>query len=781
MYDKIQHPKTQKWVSINSKVGKQILDNYTSKINQTGGVLMDRYIEIKKKIDICLKDLQDNASVITKSRFKELQERVAKARAAIIHFTTSKSKDRYGDSVILVEKYIHEGDRTVVIPPEIIKIIGNIDSVFNNVKFYVDSIKLRFQLSDGIPDFITLRLSRSRRGEWSYYNSREPETTPIAANDDSYKSILDNSIFTTYWTKSSPQQRPAAAPRPPAPRPVPRPAAAAAPPRGAAAQAADQAARNFEASAAPHLDEFEQHSRRPRGHPDPARRGGEQEIHILGAGPVGLLMTYLLLKGRGIRITINLWENRPFREINTPTEKSVSFINRANVMFLNPYAKVTPGQPPPPQRRDNPLLEDPFLRDFLIQNGLCEAEKPPWTMRGARCSNPAPNTRSGFGTPGLPAERDRAPVGYTMPINNVQISLVQAINKLIRDSGHLNHPGPGPRYEPNRGPPKLIQHFGKKLAGKDDWATINLPPNSIVIDATGGRAGIKNNIFGISQIRGGNGDMADAFGATCNIPCDVLPMESAARRSAARAPNGEDIRQHNWRMLPSHFPPLRAGSPAAHRCVDYSYYLGLSLNLRQWQTSKCDTRHTKAEFAPICTADMKPDWFQRKIITALLENGFEINRGSNRWISVGQDGRSYSLTNLGKENMKKLIISTFPINITHSTESYKQDRNIHYFLVGDSVLNVHFFSGTGINSGLKMAGKLSEALRAQTGTLQRAGEKYHAEAMKIASSGVDSSCGVVVPSENPWRPDSRCVDLAAGRGDASEPLNLDNAFAHKKY
>jgi len=234
-------------------------------------------------------------------------------------------------------------------------------------------------------------------------------------------------------------------------------------------------------------------------------------------------------------------------------------------------------------------------------------------------------------------------------------------------------------------------------------------------------------------------------------------------------------------MLPSHFPPLRIGSPVVNRCVDYSYYLGLSLNLRQWQTSKCDTKHTKAEFAPICTADMKPDWFQRKIINALLENGFEINRGSNAWIRVGGDGRSYSLTNLGKENMKKLIISTFPINITHSTKSYEQHRNIHYFLVGDSVLNVHFFSGTGINSGLKMAGKLAEALRSQTATLQRAGEKYHREAMEIASSGVDSSCGVVVPSENPWRPDSKCVDLAAGRGDAQEPLNLDNPFAHRRY
>jgi hypothetical protein len=230
-------------------------------------------------------------------------------------------------------------------------------------------------------------------------------------------------------------------------------------------------------------------------------------------------------------------------------------------------------------------------------------------------------------------------------------------------------------------------------------------------------------------------------------------------------------------MLPSHYPPLVRGSPVHKRCKDYSYYLGLSLNLKQWQTSKCVTRHAKAEFAPVCTADMKPEWFQRKIITALLENGFEINRGPNQWITVGQDRRSYSLTDLGKENMKKLIISTFPINITHSTQSYKQDRDIHYFLVGDSVLNVHFFSGTGINSGLKMAGKLSEALRSQTGTLQRAGELFHEEAMKIASSGVDSSCGVVVPSENPYRPDSRCVDLAAGRGDAQKPVNLGNPFA----
>ena len=767
MYDKIQHPKTQKWVGINSKVGKQILDNYTSKINQTGGDLMDRYNEIKKEIDICLKYLQDNASVITKSRFNELQERVAKARAAIIHFTTSKSKDRYPDSVVFVEEYIYKGNREVLIPQEIINIIGNIDSVFNNVKFYVDSIKTRFQLSDGIPDFITLKPSRSRPGEWSYYNDRESETARLTANEETHKRILDNSIFTTYWTKSSPQQRPAAAPRPPAA--APRPAAAAAPPRGAAARAADQAARDFGMSARPHLDEFEKNSRRPEGHPPPARRGGPQEIHILGAGPVGLLMTYLLLKGSGIQLTINLWESRPFHEINTATEKSKSFIDRANVMFLNPYAKVTPGQRP---RRDNPLLEDPFLRDFLIQNGLCQVEKPPWTMRGARCSNPAPNRRPGV----LPAERDRAPVGYTMPINNVQISLVQAINKLIRDSRYVNHPGPKPRNEPNKGPPKLIQHFGKKLAGAKDWATINLPPDSIVIDATGGRAGIKDNIFGIGQLRGGNGDMADAFGATCNIPCKVLPMETAAMRRAARAPNGEDIRQHNWRMLPSHYPPLGRGSPVVNRCVDYSYYLGLSLNLRQWQTSKCVTRHAKAEFAPVCTADMKPAWFQRKIINALLENGFQIDSGPNQWIRIGQDRRSYSLTPLGTENMKKLIISTFPINITHSTESYRQEKGIHYFLVGDSVLNVHFFSGTGINSGLKMAGKLSEALRSQSATLQVAGHQYHMEAMNIASSGVDSSCGVVVPSENPWRPDSRCVDLAAGRGDAREPLNLDSPF-----
>ena len=80
MYDKIQHPKTQKWVGINSKVGKQILDNYTSKINQTGGDLMDRYNEIKREIDICLKEIQDTEIVITKSRFEVLQARVAKAR-----------------------------------------------------------------------------------------------------------------------------------------------------------------------------------------------------------------------------------------------------------------------------------------------------------------------------------------------------------------------------------------------------------------------------------------------------------------------------------------------------------------------------------------------------------------------------------------------------------------------------------------------------------------------------------------------------------------------------
>ena len=94
MYDKIQHPKTQKWVSINSEVGKKILDNYKSKINQLGGGLMDRYNEIKKEIDICLKELQDNASVITKSELKLLEARVAKpARQLYISLHQSLKTD----------------------------------------------------------------------------------------------------------------------------------------------------------------------------------------------------------------------------------------------------------------------------------------------------------------------------------------------------------------------------------------------------------------------------------------------------------------------------------------------------------------------------------------------------------------------------------------------------------------------------------------------------------------------------------------------------------------
>ena len=78
-------------------------------------------------------------------------------------------------------------------------------------------------------------------------------------------------------------------------------------------------------------------------------------------------------------------------------------------------------------------------------------------------------------------------------------------------------------------------------------------------------------------------------------------------------------------------------------------------------------------------------------------------------------------------------ISVFPISVRGSAESYKVVNNINYALVGDSILNVHFFSGTGINSGFKIAEKLSEAYSSNN----LAG--YNAEVQQILSSSLPSS------------------------------------------
>ena len=90
------------------------------------------------------------------------------------------------------------------------------------------------------------------------------------------------------------------------------------------------------------------------------------------------------------------------------------------------------------------------------------------------------------------------------------------------------------------------------------------------------------------------------------------------------------------------------------------------------------------------------------------------------------------------KTLQRKNISIFPIDISRNSSPYGKldgyDYN-DYVKIGDSMLNPHFFSGSGVNAGLQMAQKLVESYP----NLQR----YEEEIVPIVYSVFDKSKKIV--------------------------------------
>ena len=393
-------------------------------------------------------------------------------------------------------------------------------------------------------------------------------------------------------------------------------------------------------------------------------------IHIIGAGPVGLY-TAICLEQRRKR---DIWAQNVNIIVYEKRDRATS-MTRANVIFLN----------------DNPMLKNNIIFTELVKNGLCKVAYPPWILKGAGCKSP--------GVLGY----DSAAPGYTLPINYIQYSLTQVIKNSYKN---------------------IEIKYGINFKSYTSIYDI-LKEHDIVIDSSGGRSPIVADLLkdadtiGIAQ---GIGD-ADAYGLTINFPCGSISSPGVAPWSwedpaAVLQAQAQQTRQNNYRFLPAYrgndgtcnlaVPPTDQVQDQGAEPLKYSYYMGLNLSRNQYNYL-VEQRKKIADLGrgPFIYTDQIPDdagW------------GTNIRNVINEYLKENNINYSGATVDLLKQPNTK--ISFFPIHLNTRTRLWwyfpgdegSPGKKINVFLVGDSIYGVHFFSGSGINTGMTVADKLTDII-----------------------------------------------------------------------
>ena len=390
-------------------------------------------------------------------------------------------------------------------------------------------------------------------------------------------------------------------------------------------------------------------------------------IHIIGAGPVGLY-TAICLEQRRKR---DIWAQNVNIIVYEKRDRATS-MTRANVIFLN----------------DNPMLKNNIIFTELVKNGLCKVAYPPWILKGAGCKSP--------GVLGY----DSAAPGYTLPINYIQYSLTQVIKNSYKN---------------------IEIKYGINFKSYASIYDI-LKEHDIVIDSSGGRSPIVADLLKDADTIGIAQDIADAdaYGLTINFPCGSISSPGVApwsREDPAAVLQAQQTRQNNYRFLPAYrgndgtcnlaVPPTDQGQDQGAEPLKYSYYMGLNLSRNQYNYL-VEQRKKIADLGRgsfIYTDQIPEEGWGANIRSVINEYLKENN--------INYSGETVDL--LKQPNTK---ISFFPIHLNTRTRLWwyfpgdegSPGKKINVFLVGDSIYGVHFFSGSGINTGMTVADKLTDII-----------------------------------------------------------------------
>ena len=88
---KIQNPETGKWVNINGKVGKKVLNNYVNYINQTGGLIPTEVGNALKKTP--MGKLQEEIKKLIQRSIDKLSEDISKKMDTNVSNLMNKQED----------------------------------------------------------------------------------------------------------------------------------------------------------------------------------------------------------------------------------------------------------------------------------------------------------------------------------------------------------------------------------------------------------------------------------------------------------------------------------------------------------------------------------------------------------------------------------------------------------------------------------------------------------------------------------------------------------------
>ena len=88
---KIQNPETGKWVNINGKVGKKVLNNYVHYINQTGGLIPTGVGNALKKTP--MGKLQEEIKKLIQRSIDKLSEDISKKMDTNVSNLMNKQED----------------------------------------------------------------------------------------------------------------------------------------------------------------------------------------------------------------------------------------------------------------------------------------------------------------------------------------------------------------------------------------------------------------------------------------------------------------------------------------------------------------------------------------------------------------------------------------------------------------------------------------------------------------------------------------------------------------
>ena len=88
---KIQNPETGKWVNINGKVGKKVLNNYVHYINQTGGLIPKGVGNALKKTP--MGKLQEEIKKLIQRSIDKLSEDISKKMDTNVSNLMNKQED----------------------------------------------------------------------------------------------------------------------------------------------------------------------------------------------------------------------------------------------------------------------------------------------------------------------------------------------------------------------------------------------------------------------------------------------------------------------------------------------------------------------------------------------------------------------------------------------------------------------------------------------------------------------------------------------------------------